>query len=285
MTQFAIAALQLNLKKSNNLDLVISKVRGTLARFPWVNMVVVSELAANGCSLVNAVLEESEIEDLFCEVARDLGIWFVPGSFYVKEGNNIFNMSPVINPHGEIIRRYNKIYPFLPYEIGVSPGRDICIFDVPDVGRFGVYICYDMWFPEVGRAMVNEGVEVILHPTLTDTHDRDVECAMVRSTAAQFQTYMINVNGAGELGNGRSLIVGPEGDVIHASGEVEDIVAIEIDLDRVRRTRERGIMGLGQPLKSYRDAEHEFGLSSRKNSQDYLSSLGPLEIPRRRSTR
>ena len=75
------------------------------------------------------------------------------------------------HPHAN----FQKICPFLPYEKGVEPGEEICFFDVPNVGRFGLYICYDMWFPELSRAMVSNGVEVILHPTLTDTCDRSLE--------------------------------------------------------------------------------------------------------------
>ena len=45
-----------------------------------------------------------------------------------------------------MVARYRKLYPFLPYEQGVTAGSDFVVFDVPDVGRFGMSICYDMWF-------------------------------------------------------------------------------------------------------------------------------------------
>ena len=125
------------------------------------------------------------------------------------------------------------------------------------------------------------GAEVILHPTLTNTRDRDIECAMVRSSAAQNQCYMMDVNGAGSLGNGRSMFAGPEGEVIHESGQIEDIVVIELDLAKVRRTRENGIMGLGQPLKSFRDAGHNYPQEGLKNRADYLDNLGDLVVPER----
>jgi predicted amidohydrolase len=49
----------------------------------------------------------------------------------------------VINPQGEIVTKYRKMFPWLPYEAGTEPGTEFCIFDVPDVGRFGLSICYD----------------------------------------------------------------------------------------------------------------------------------------------
>ena len=75
--------------------------------------------------------------------------------------------------------------------------QNFCVFDVPDVGRFGLSICYDMWFPETTRQLTSQGVEVLLHPVLTGTTDRDAELAIARATAAQFQCYVIDVNGLG----------------------------------------------------------------------------------------
>ena len=89
------------------------------------------------------------------------------------------------------------------------------MFDVPDAGRFGVSICYDLWFPETARTLAAMGAEVILHPTLTGTIDRDVELAIVRATAAQNQCFVFGINGFGDCGNGRSIIVGPAGEVLY----------------------------------------------------------------------
>ncbi|MCJ9427549.1 carbon-nitrogen hydrolase family protein [Kordiimonas marina] len=281
MTHFAIAGLQLELATTGNLDLIIKKTRVTLARFPWIQMVVLSELAVHGAPLSHAEALPSETEDRLADLARELGIWLVTGSLYEKQDGKIYNTATVLAPDGTAVARYRKMYPFYPYEKGVEPGADICVFDVPEVGRFGLSICYDMWFPETSRAMAAAGAEVILHPTLTNTVDRDVECAMARATAAQQQCYVIDVNGAGALASGRSSFVGPDGDILYAAGEAEDIIALEIDLSRVRRGRERGVLGLGQPLKSYRDAAHSYAHEDVHGRTAYLNSLGALEIPKR----
>ena len=97
------------------------------------------------------------------------------------------------------------------------------------------------------------GMEVLLHPVLTGTIDRDVELAIARATAAQFQCYVFDINGLDAGGVGRSSVVDPSGTVLHQSGAGEEIIPIEIDIARVRRQRERGLNGLGQPLKSFRD--------------------------------
>ena len=71
------------------------------------------------------------------------------------------------------------------------------VFDVPSVGRFGVSNCYDMWFPETTRTLAAMGAEVILHPSMTNTIDRDVELAIARTNAAINQCYFFDINVAG----------------------------------------------------------------------------------------
>ena len=280
MSHFTVAGLQLNLKDKQNLDQFTDKVRATKRRFPFVQMIVGSELSICGAGINYAGPMLDEVEKCLCDLASELSIWLVPGSIYQKTDNSFYNTSSVINPSGEIIDRFQKICPFLPYEKGVEPGEEICFFDVPNVGRFGLYICYDMWFPELSRAMVRNGVEVILHPTLTDTCDRSLEKAMVQATAAQQQCYMVSINGTGALGVGQSMVAGPEGEIIHEALSGEETLLFEVDLNKVRRTRKRGILSLGQPLKSYRD--HILKNSEKYSSTDsqYLDSLGPLEIPK-----
>ena len=197
---------------------------------------------------------------------------------------HIYNTSVVINPQGEIVAKYAKMFPFRPYEAGITGGRDFCVFDVPDVGRFGLSICYDIWFPETTRQLTSMGVEVLLHPVLTGTTDRDAEIAIARATAAQFQCYVFDVNGLAAGGVGRSLVVDPSATVLHQSAGQEDMFPIEIDLDIVRRQREAGMKGLGQVLKSFRDREADFPVYDRTSGSDaYLHTLGPLEAQRQGS--
>ena len=210
-------------------------------------------------------------------------MWLIPGSIYEQCGGAIYNTTPVFDPLGRLVGRYRKMFPFQPYEPTITPGSEPLVFEVPDVGRFGISICYDLWFPETTRWLVSEGAEVIIHPSLTDTIDRDVELAIVRATAAQNQCFVFDVNGAGLGGNGRSVVVGPAGDVLHVAGPDEEEFHLEIDLDRVSRSRRLGLRGLGQPLKSLRDRAFEFPHYAPGAKSPYLDSLGPLELPARGS--
>ncbi|MEZ6211502.1 MAG: carbon-nitrogen hydrolase family protein [Phycisphaerales bacterium] len=122
------------------------------------------------------------------------------------------------------------------------------------------------------------GAEVILHPTLTPSIDRDVELAIAKSTAAVNQCFVIDINGVGDGGNGRSILVAPDRHRFIQATSNEEMLPIEIDLERVQRTREVGLKGLGQPLKSFRDRKVNFSVYDRASGMDsYLRELSPLE--------
>jgi predicted amidohydrolase len=195
-------------------------------------------------------------------------------------GEEVFNTALVIDPSGEVVARCRKLYPFLPYEVGVTPGREPCVFDMPGVGRIGVSICYDMWFPETTRALAWLGAEVVLHPTMTNTIDREAEKAIARASAAQNQLWFVDVNVAGDLGVGGSCVYGPGGEVVHEAGAGREVIGLDLDLGHVRRVRERGWNGLGQTLKSFRDGPGPFApyLPGGRFSPA-LTALGPLETP------
>lgn len=279
MTPFAIAGLQLHLSGlHDNLPHVRARMDYLMYVFPWVQMVVLSELAAHGPLTTNAQPIPGPTERAFQEMAARHKVWLVTGSIFELRADKIYNTASVIDPDGRIVGRHSKMFPFLPYETGVEPGDSFLVFDVENVGRFGVSICYDMWFPETSRTLAAMGAEVILHPCLTTTIDRDVELAIARATAATNQCFVVDINGAGDCGNGHSIIVGPMGDVLYHAGSGEEIVPIEIDLDRVRRSREVGLRGLGQPLKSFRDSRVEFTVYQKGSpAREFLNTLGPLE--------
>ena len=282
MKPLSIAAIQLNLARKDNYTLLESKAREAVYRFPWLEMLVFSELAVGGAGASNATFFLSEYLDRLKDLAKELDVWLIPGSFYEKTEEGTFNTTPVIDNNGDLVTKCRKLYPFLPYETGVAAGNEICVFEIPGSGKVGIHICYDIWFPETSRALALKGAEVILHPSLTDTCDRDVERAMVKATAAQQQCYYIDVNAGGDQGVGLSLIAGPDGEILHDALAGEEFMLVEVDFDRVRRCRKRGLKGLGQPIKSYRDDPKQH--LSEVSDTDYLNKLGDLEVPKKEKT-
>jgi predicted amidohydrolase len=281
MKTFGIAGLQLEGQRGNNVDSMIEEIDTVKRRFPWVQMVLIGELNAFGARVEDAESLPSATEQRFAEAAKRNRVWLIPGTMYERAGTEVYNTASVIDPAGKVIARYRKVFPFCPYEQNVACGNELCTFDVPDVGRFGIAICYDMWFPELVRSLALKGAEVILHPSMTNTIDRDVEVSIARANAAMNQCYFISVNVANRLGYGESCVCGPGGELIYRAGKTREIIPVQLDLEYVRHVRRQGWHGLGQPLKSLRDSKMDFApqLSMAARSQA-LRDLGPLELPR-----
>lgn len=276
MTTFAIAGLQLEAARGDNCDAMLAEIDHVMARFPWLQMVVCAELNACGGDRALAEALPGPTEQRFCAIAKKHGIWLLPGSLFETSGDATYNTVPVIGPDGSVVARYRKLFPWLPHEHSTTAGEEFVVFDIPEVGRFGVSNCYDMWFPETVRAMAWMGAEVILHPSLTSTIDRGVETAMIRAHAAQNQVYFFDVNLAGPLGVGESCIAGPGGEVIYQAGKGREVIPLKLDLAYLRDVRQYGWQNLGQPLKSFRDSQLRFPQYAEKASSEALQDLGEL---------
>jgi len=282
MAYLSMAALQLELDIEDNLSLVEREIELVKKRFPWVQLVVLPELCTFGPSPELAVCLPGEVENCFREAALKNELWLIPGSIFERRGQEVFNTAPVINPQGEVVARYRKQYPFLPYEKGVSSGDQFVVVDIPGAGRIGLSICYDMWFPETVRTLAWMGAEAVICPSLTNTIDRGVELSIARSNAATNQLYFLNLNSAGRLAVGQSIFVGPDGQVIHQAGSGREIITVEMDFGHVRRVRERGLQGLCQTLKSFRD--HRVDFPPYRDAQadpGAFGGLGVLTVPGR----
>lgn len=274
------------------LDKMVDITQNIRKSFPWVQLTMFHELVVPG--LVQFVTTDNTntwkagaepipgpLTERLCALARQTGMWLVPGSMYEQDADKLYNTAIVISPHGEIIAKYRKMFPWLPYESGTAEGDQFCVFDIPDVGRFGLCICYDMWFPEVSRTLAWMGAEVILQPTLTPTSDRELELIMCRANALFNQCYFISVNGIGEWGGGRSTMINPDGRVLQEASANQTFLTEIIDLDHVTRTREYGTLGLAQTLKQLRDAGHKFPVyHDGQLAQGSFGELGALKYHR-----
>tara|TARA_B100000214_G_scaffold375119_1_gene360141 strand:+ start:1641 stop:2477 length:837 start_codon:yes stop_codon:yes gene_type:complete len=274
MSKIKLAALQLELKKTNNLNYLLDELNQLCKNSNNLDLVILSELAVGGAGAKNCDHPFKKYKKVFSDFAMENSIFLIPGTFYEEINGKNFNISPVFNRNGKLIAKAKKIYPWLPYEEDVESSSEICVFNIEGKGNIGIHICYDLWFPETSRALAMAGAEIIINPTMTPTKDRDIETIMVRATAAQQQCYYIDINGSGEQGNGKSLICDYEGSIIDSAENEKKIFEIEIDFELVRRARTNGFMGLGQPIKSFRDNP----FSPLKDfNKEYLKSLGELK--------
>jgi formamidase len=193
-------------------------------------------------------------------LARETGLWLVPGTVWERTAGGIANTAIVIDPDGELVARYRKCFPWQPYETTV-PGRELVTFDIPDVGRIGLAICYDGTFPEVFRQLAWYGAEVVLQPVLTSTADREPEVVCARANAIFNQLHVVSLNAPSPHGFGRSVVVDPEGAVRYEGGSGEEQITVTLDLEAAATARTRGSFAINRML-------------------DQLDRLGPeLELP------
>jgi predicted amidohydrolase len=99
----------------------------------------------------------------FADLARQHRLHLV-FSLYERAGHLVYNTAVLLGPEGQIIGQYRKVS-LPPGEAakGIAPGKDYPVFDTP-LGRVGMMVCYDGFFPEVARELSKNGAEIIAWP-------------------------------------------------------------------------------------------------------------------------
>jgi deaminated glutathione amidase len=189
------------------------------------------------------------------DVAAELEIDLVAGSIVeqVAEQEKRSNTSVHVAPSGEIRAVYRKLHMFDVEVDGVTyaesreeaPGEEVVVSELADGTGLGMSVCYDVRFPELYRALVSRGVEVIVIPSaFTLATTRDHWEVLVRARAIENQCFVIAPNqiGAHPPGNrsgGRSLIVDPWGLVLATAPDVETVIVADLDFENLEDVRRR----------------------------------------------
>ena len=171
-----------------------------------------------------------------------------------------FNTGILVSPSGDIVLKYRKhngpnnlntdytspadIYSEFVDRFGID-----AMFPVVDtpIGRIGMFICGDVQYPEMSRALALKGAEILVYPT-ADIYRRAQEGweAMRRARAIENGVYLLSCSVGGFQGTdrpidgwrGRSQVYGPDGaTLVIADGAGEAVVSCSIDIDRLRLRR------------------------------------------------
>ncbi|MSP71752.1 MAG: carbon-nitrogen hydrolase family protein [Myxococcales bacterium] len=164
-----------------------------------------------------------------------------------------FNAAFAYGPDGQVLATYRKMHlfdidlpqgPKLSESASTSAGDELALFELGGL-RFGLSICYDLRFPELYRALVLAGAQVLLVPSaFTVPTGRAHWHTLLRARAIENQCYVVAPAQAGEHGvagrasYGHTLIIDPWGEVIGERGEGRGLVLAELDLERLRAVRE-----------------------------------------------
>jgi predicted amidohydrolase len=180
-------------------------------------------------------------------VAADLGVWLIPGSVAeLGDDGRVYNTEVVLDPTGQLVASYRKVFPWRPYEAW-SSGHEFVVFDMPGIGRGGLSICYDAWFPESTRSVAWLGAEFVVNVVKTIGSDRKQERILAQANAIVNQVFMLSVNCAGPIGAGGSIVSDPEGTVVADLPTADPgVLTVALDLDDVTRVREVGTEGFNR---------------------------------------
>ncbi|MCS0495154.1 N-carbamoylputrescine amidase [Ancylobacter sp. MQZ15Z-1] len=204
-----------------------------------------------------APFEGNRLIARFSRLARELGV-VLPVSFFERAGQATFNSIAILDADGAVLGLYRKSHipdgPGYTEKFYFSPGdTGFRVWDTA-VGRIGVGICWDQWFPECARAMALLGAEVLLYPTAigSEPHDATLDSSahwqrVMQGHAGANLTPLIASNRVGtEPGRagtsitfyGSSFIADPTGaKVAEAGREEEGVLTATFDLDAIAHQR------------------------------------------------
>ena len=206
------------------------------------------------------VLKQVQPEDESVPLARlralagELGIWLHAGSLGIKiDAARVANRSYLLDPHGEIAARYDKLHMFdVDLANGESyresqyygPGAKAVLADLP-WGRLGMTICYDLRFPALYRALATAGANLIAIPAAFTKQTGQAHWhVLVRARAIETGAFVFAATQGGLHENGRetfghSMIVSPWGEILAEAGEDPGVVFADIDLGLSGEARAR----------------------------------------------
>lgn len=274
-----------------NLENLESNIRVAVQK--GAELIVLQELHN---SLYFCQVEDTDIFDLaetipgpsseqFGKLAKELGVVIVLSLFERRAPGLYHNTAVVVEKDGTIAGKYRKMhipddpayyekFYFTPGDLGFNPIET-------SVGKLGVLVCWDQWYPEAARLMAMKGADVLIYPTAIGYESTDLEEEKQRQRNAWIISQrghavanglpVIAVNRVGYEPDpsgqtngitfwGNSFVAGPQGEMLYESGENEDVQVVEIDQKRseqVRRWwpffRDRRIDAFGDITKRFID--------------------------------
>ncbi len=226
-----------------------------------------------------------EATDFYSAIAKDLQIVLVTSLFEKRAPGLYHNTAVVFETDGSIAGKYRKMhipddpayyekFYFTPGDLGFNPIET-------SVGKLGVLVCWDQWYPEAARLMAMNGADMLIYPTAigwesSDTpeeKDRQLGAWVIaqRAHAVANGLPVLSVNRVGSEPDpsgatkgiqfwGNSFVAGPQGELLFtASNDCEQTTVIEIDLQRTENVRRIWPFFRDRRIDSYGDIVKRYG--------------------------
>lgn len=231
-----------------------------------------------------AVTIPSETTEFYSKLAKELNIIIVTSIFEKRSAGLYHNTAIVFEKDGNIAGKYRKMhipddpayyekFYFTPGDIGFKPIET-------SIGKLGILICWDQWYPEAARLMALNGAELLIYPTAigwesSDTDDektrqRDAWITVQRGHAVANGLPLIAVNRVGHeidpsnqtngiMFWGSSFVVGPQGEFLYQAPTDKEIeYIIKVDLDRSEKVRRWWPFLRDRRIDAYNDITKRF---------------------------
>ncbi|KAJ9203138.1 hypothetical protein DTO164E3_2609 [Paecilomyces variotii] len=198
--------------------------------------------------------EQSPSFHALSALASEAKSYLVGGSIPELEPgtNKYYNTSLVFSPTGALIGTHRKTHLFdidIPGKIRfkesevLSPGNKLTIVDLPEYGKIGLAICYDIRFPEAAMIAARQGAFLLVYPGAFNLTTGPLHWQLLgRARAVDNQVYVAMCSPARDMSAtyhafGHSLVANPNAEVLTEAGENEEIVYADLDNDTIENTR------------------------------------------------
>ncbi len=197
---------------------------------------------------------DGEIVGRMADLARELGIWLLAGTFPEATADGRFhNTSVVLSAAGEVAAVYRKIHLFdvdlrssggeaYTESVHVAPGEELVVAETP-FGGLGLSVCYDLRFPELYRALAAQGARFLAVPSAFTPHTgKDHWEVLLRARAIENQAFVLAPAQAGRhsaerASYGRSMIIDPWGLVLAQAADRPGVLVADCPLEDLERIR------------------------------------------------
>jgi predicted amidohydrolase len=242
-----VAALQLSVVE-NDPDATFEKARKAIRSCPDADLVMLPEIWQTGFMSFDRYAGDAQTLDgplvtRLKALAQEMKVMLHTGSFVEKDGDRLFNTSMLLSPEGQVLAVYRKIhlFGFQSKETQIlTPGDTPVVVETP-FGNMGMATCFDLRFPELFRAMVDQGATMFLVCSAWPYPRLPAWIMLNRVRALENQCHLICANSCG-MNNGiqfagHSMVVDPWGTILAGAGDEETIVQTVIDPDKTDAAR------------------------------------------------
>ncbi|GCE30605.1 hydrolase [Dictyobacter alpinus] len=252
-TSIALAQLQSEVDPKQNLAKAVDTIYRAAARgaqlviFPEIFMALLAKEKFNAAYArsISQSLDDFYVTGLR-EAAEQAGIWVVSGMLETAEqmGDKTYNTTVIIDDQGTLVSSYRKThlydaFGFQESAVFASGEQLFTPLETP-FGRMGLFVCYELRFPEIARYQMEQGVDFFVMPSawvigaLKELHWQH----LVAARAIENTAYMFACDQVGNVYLGRSLLVDPLGVVLGEGTEGECVIYGELDLQRLAAVRQ-----------------------------------------------